>query len=101
MENAELVNAPRISPPRQKTGSTDFRNIMYQIPGSCIRMAMVPVGTSSHSQTFLDAGKGDEAHEAVMIAAKVLSGTAWDLIQPPQHMAEIQEEFQNSRRSNP
>ncbi len=100
MENAELVNAPRISPPRQKTGSTDFSNIMYQIPGSCIRVAMVPVGTSSHSQTFLDAGKGDEAHEAVMIAAKVLSGAAWDLIQSPQRMAEIQEEFQNNRCSN-
>lgn len=100
MENAELVGAPRISPPRQKTGSTDFSNIMYQIPGSCIRVAMVPVGTSSHSQTFLDAGKGEEAHEAVMIAAKVLGGSAWDLIQSPQRLLEIQQEFQENRLSN-
>ena len=42
MENARLVGAPRISPPREKTGSSDFSNVMYQLPGSCIRVAMVP-----------------------------------------------------------
>lgn len=41
---------------------------MYQLPGSCIRVAMVPAGTSSHSIEFLNAGKTDEAHEAVMVA---------------------------------
>lgn len=28
MKNAELCGAPRITPPREKTGSTDFSNIM-------------------------------------------------------------------------
>ncbi|MGL4935231.1 MAG: M20 family metallopeptidase, partial [Cetobacterium sp.] len=31
MDNAKLVNAPRLSPPREKTGSTDFGNVMYQV----------------------------------------------------------------------
>ena len=97
MENAKLVNAPRISPPRQKTGSSDFSNVMYELPGSCIRVAMVPVGTSSHSMEFLNAGKGDEAHEAVVVAAKVLGGTACDLIQHPEKLAEIQEEFRSNK----
>lgn len=100
LDNAELVGAPRISPPRQKTGSTDFSNIMYQIPGSCIRVAMVPEGTSSHSQGFLDAGKSEEAHEAVMIAAKILCATAWDLIRHPAYLPEIQQEFQKNRMKN-
>ena len=55
MENARLVGAPRISPPGEKTGSSDFSNVMYQLPGSCIRVAMVPAGTSSHSIEFLNA----------------------------------------------
>ena len=93
MENAELVHAPRISPPREKTGSSDFSNVMYQLPGSCIRVAMVPKGTSSHSLEFLNAGKGEEAHEAVLIAAKVLSGTACDLTENPALLEEIQAEF--------
>lgn len=99
MENARLVNAPRISPPREKTGSSDFSNVMYQLPGSCIRVAMVPAGTSSHSQAFLDAGKGNEAHEAIIIAAKVLAGTAVDLITDPAKLAEIQREFSSNRKT--
>lgn len=97
MENARLIDAPRISHPRQKTGSSDFSNVMYELPGSCIRVAMVPVGTSSHSMEFLNAGKGSEAHEAVLVAAKILGGTACDLIQHPEKLAEIQEEFHSSK----
>lgn len=99
MANAKLVNAPRISPPREKTGSSDFSNVMYQLPGSCIRVAMVPVGTSSHSQAFLNAGKGNEAHEAVVTAAKVLAGTAADLIMNPAELTEIQKEFSSNQET--
>lgn len=99
MENAKLVNAPRISPPREKTGSSDFSNVMYQLPGSCIRVAMVPVGTSSHSLAFLNAGKGNEAHEAVITAAKVLAGTAADLIMDPAELTEIQKEFSSNQET--
>ena len=97
MENANLVGAPRISPPRQKTGSSDFSNVMYELPGSCIRVAMVPVGTSSHSMEFLNAGKQEEAHNAVVIAAKVLGGTACDLIEHPERLTEIQDEFRQNK----
>ena len=100
MENAELVHAPRISPPREKTGSSDFSNVMYQLPGSCIRVAMVPKGTSSHSLEFLNAGKGEEAHEAVLIAAKVLSGTACDLTENPALLEEIQSEFRENQEKH-
>lgn len=100
MDNAKAINAPRISPPREKTGSSDFSNVMYQLPGSCIRVAMVPAGTSSHSMEFLEAGKGDEAHEAVMVAAKVLAGTGWDLIEDPSRLADIQEEFRQNQKAN-
>jgi len=100
MNNAELIKAPRMSPPREKTGSSDFSNVMYELPGSCIRVAMVPPGTSSHSPEFLSAGKSEEAHNAVIIAAKVLAGAAWDMIDDPAVLAEIQEEFQTNRTSH-
>ena len=100
MNNAQLVNAPRLAPPREKTGSSDFSNVMYELPGSCIRVAMVPLGTSSHSPEFLSAGKGEEAHDAVIIAAKVLAGAAWDMIEDPAVLAEIKEEFQTNRVSH-
>ena len=97
MRNAALVNAPRQSPPREKTGSSDFSNVMHKLPGSCIRVAMVPPGTSSHSDEFLAAGKGEEAHNAVIIAAKVIAATACDLIQDSALYERIRAEFEQNK----
>ena len=94
MENARAVGAPRIREPREKTGSTDFGNIMHRIPGSCIRVAFVEEGAASHSEQFLNAGKTEEAHKAVVYGAKILAGTAADLIANPECLAEVKEEFQ-------
>lgn len=93
MENAEQCKAPRIRPAREKTGSTDFGNILHRVPGSCIRVAFVPEGTASHSQEYLDWGKTKEAHDAIVYGAKILSGTGEDLIANPEKLAEIKAEF--------
>ena len=89
MDNAKIMKAPRISPPREKTGSTDFGNVMYHVPGSCIRVAFVPQGTSSHSDEFLAAGKTEEAHAAILLGAKILAGSAYDIITNKEYFEEI------------
>ncbi len=93
MENAAACGAPRIRPPREKTGSTDFGNVMRLVPGSCIRIAFVPEGAVAHSQTYLDYGKSREAHDAIVCAAKILACTAADLIEKSEVMAAVREEF--------
>lgn len=93
MENAKAVNAPCIRPPREKTGSTDFGNVMYELPGSCIRVAFVKEGTAAHSQEYLDAGKSKEAHEAIIYGAKILSGACADIIRKPELLEKIKEDF--------
>lgn len=100
MENAKLAGAPRLSAPREKTGSTDFGNVMYEVPGSCIRVAFVPVGTSSHSQEFIDAGKTEDAHNAVIYGAKAIAGTAYDLVTTPKLMDAVREEFAQNKKTN-
>ncbi|MGL4864860.1 MAG: M20 family metallopeptidase [Cetobacterium sp.] len=100
MDNAKLVNAPRLSPPREKTGSTDFGNVMYQVPGSCIRVAFVPKGTTSHSDEFLCAGKSEEAHDAIIFGAKILAGTAYDLIQNEELFRKVKEEFKANKEKS-
>lgn len=97
LENARAVGAPVIRPPRQKTGSTDLGNVMQVMPGSCIRVAFVPEGTASHSQAYLDAGKTESAHDAVVFGAKILAGTAEDLIVTPGLLDEIREEFRSNK----
>lgn len=98
MDNAKLANAPRLSPPRERTGSTDFGNVMYEVPGSCIRVSFVPAGTSSHSQEYVDAGKSDEAHNAVLYGAKTIAGVSLDLISNPDLMAQIHAEFAENKQ---
>ena len=93
MDNAKAFDAPNIAPPREKTGSTDFGNVMYEVPGSCIRLSFVPVGTPAHSQAYLDAGKSEAAHRAVRLSAEILAGTCLDILETPELMAEIKEDF--------
>lgn len=97
MNNAKLINAPNIRPAREKTGSSDFGNVMYVIPGSCIRISFVDGNASSHSQEFLDEGKTQRAHEAVINAAKILAGTAFDLINDPSLLNEVKQEFNDTK----
>lgn len=97
MDNAAIVDAPTIRPPREKTGSTDFGNVMYDVPGSCIRVAFVPEGTSSHSQQYIDSGKSREAHECTLLAAKILAASAFDLISDPDKMEAVRSEFRANK----
>ncbi len=98
MENARAFDAPQIAPPREKTGSTDFGNVMYEIPGSCIRMAFVPVGTPAHSQEYLNAGKSEGAHQAVRLSAEILAGTCLDILERPELMDEIRADFTQRKK---
>ena len=93
MEQAEKVHAPCIRPARQKTGSTDFGNVMRHVPGTCIRVAFVPEGAAAHSQEYLDAGKTEAAHNAVVYGAKILALTGAQLIENPEKLDAIKKEF--------
>ncbi len=93
MKNANEFQAPQIAGPREKTGSTDFGNVMYEVPGCCIRIAFVPKGTSAHSQAYLDAGKSEKAHEALRFGALITAGTCGDILEEPELLKQIQDEF--------
>ena len=98
MENAGQFDAPQITGPREKTGSTDFGNVMYDVPGCCIRTAFVPEGTSAHSKEYLDAGKTDKAHAALRSGSEILAGTCVDILENPELLQKIKEEFQEREK---
>jgi len=93
MKHAEALGAPNCQPPRQKTGSTDFANVMHRVPGSCIRVAFVAPGATAHSQDFIDAGKTEAAHKAIAYGAKILADTVLELVDRPEELKAIQQEF--------
>ncbi|TWH78144.1 M20 family metallopeptidase [Sedimentibacter saalensis] len=97
MKNAELINAPSIKPAREKTGSTDFGNVTYLLPGAVIRIAFVDESASSHSQEFLNDGKTSRGHDAIISASKILAATVFDLIETENLIDEIKEEFNKTK----
>lgn len=97
MENAAYYKAPNIKGARQKTGSTDFGNVTYLIPGACLRIAFVDDGVSSHSQEYLDDGKTQRGHDAITFSAKIIAATAVELIRFPEKVAAVQQEFQRTK----
>lgn len=93
MKNAAYEKSPSIAAPRKKTGSTDFGNVLYEIPGSCIRIAFTKPDAQPHSQEYLEAGKTDKAHDAICYAAKIMADTFCDVITTPGLLTQIKEEF--------
>lgn len=98
LKNAEMLGAKEITPPREKTGSTDFSSVTYRVPGACIRVCFTPFGASSHSQQWLDSAKSEDGHNAVIIGAKTLAVTCIQLIKDKNLMADIKEEFNKVKR---
>lgn len=96
MKEMEKAGAPRIRPPREKTGSTDFGNVMHRVPGTCARIAFVSEGAAAHSKEYLEAGKTKEAHDAIRYGAKIVAGAAARLIDEPELLLKVKEEFDDN-----
>ena len=98
MDNARACGAPGLGPVRKKTGSTDFGNVTNHMPGCCIRVKFVPEGTSSHSQAFVDAGKTQAGHDAILYGAKTLAGTACDILSDPALLRRMWADFEEAKK---
>ena len=96
MKQAEEIHAPHIAPPRQKTGSTDFGNVMRRVPGTCARISFVGQNAAAHSQDYLDAGKTEAAHNAIIYGAKIVAGAALELIEQPELLKTVKDEFKKN-----
>ena len=99
MKNAAEFKLPNLLPPREKTGSTDFGAVMYEVPGTCLRIDFVPLGTASHSQEYLQAGKGPAAQKALSYGAKALAGMCWDIIIDSNLLNIIKNDFMTNKRA--
>lgn len=98
LNHAEAVGAKDITPPRQFTGSTDFSCVTYRVPGACLRVAFVPFDTPSHSTEWVLAARSPMAHDALIVAAKAIAGSCYDLIDNPDLLRQVKLEFEAAKR---
>lgn len=97
LANARLAGAANVTPPRDKTGSTDFASVAYRLPGAALRVAFAPYGTASHSTEWASAAGSASGHQAMLAAAKALAGTCVDLVEQPTALARIKADFAKAK----
>jgi amidohydrolase len=99
LNEAARAGAKDITPPRKLTGSTDFSCVTYRVPGACLRVSFVPINTSSHSVTWVEASKSAAAHEAVLVAAKSIAGACYDIVKNPALLQDVKLEFDSAKKA--
>jgi aminobenzoyl-glutamate utilization protein B len=65
-------------------GSTDVGTVSWVVPTVQMRCATYAIGTPGHSRQLVAQGKAPAAHKGLTHAAKVMAGTAVELIANPQ-----------------
>ena len=77
----------------QEPGSTDVGDVSWQTPTAQISTATWTAHSPGHSWQNVSGGKTGIAHKGLMYAAKVLAGTAIDLLTDPKLLEAAQAEF--------
>ena len=78
------------------SGSTDVGDVSWLTPTAQFWGAAWPVGTPSHSWQAV-AANGDFGLKAAVYAAKVLAGTAFDVLEDPAVVREANDELRRTR----
>lgn len=74
-------------------GSTDVGDVSWQVPTSGFSTACWVPGTPGHSWQAVACGGTTIGKKGMLLAAKVLAATAWDLYEDPKLVANAKEEF--------
>ena len=75
-------------------GSTDVGDVSWLTPTSQIETVCWPAGVPGHSWQIVACGKSELAHKGMFLAAKVLAGTAVDLLSDGELLARARAEFE-------
>ena len=74
-------------------GSTDVGDVSWLTPTAQFTTATWVSGSPGHSWQNVATGKHSIAHKGLLLAAKVLAGTAADLLENPEVLQQAKEEF--------
>jgi aminobenzoyl-glutamate utilization protein B len=79
-------------------GSTDVGDVSWVVPTIEFRVTARAAGTPSHSWAFVATAGSPIGHKAIRTAAKVLAGSALELLTRPERLKPIRGEFERRTR---
>jgi aminobenzoyl-glutamate utilization protein B len=82
-------------------GSTDVGSVSWVVPTVQLRGATYAIGTPGHSWQLVAQGKTPAAHKGLAHAAKVMAGTAVDLIADPRLVERAKADFRERLDGKP
>jgi aminobenzoyl-glutamate utilization protein B len=82
-------------------GSTDLGDVSWAVPTVQARVATHAIGTPGHSWQITAQGKMPAAHKGMVYAAKVMAGTALDLIGDAQLLQRAKDDYRNRTATTP
>lgn len=100
MMSVDLNSTERISigrPDPSGGGSTDVADVSWLVPTTGLGTATWVPGTSAHSWQAVSAGGMSIGRKGMMVAAKTLASTAYDLFHSPQLLQAAKQELENKR----
>lgn len=77
-------------------GSMDMGNVSLRVPSIHPYIKIINEKHALHSIEFRDLAMEEQALEGMILGAKALAGTAFDVITQPELLASIQDEFQRN-----
>lgn len=77
----------------EMTASSDTGDVSFLIPTGLFTAACWPIGCAPHTWQATAAGGMSIGEKGALYAAKVLAGTAYDLLHKPELLVKIQQEF--------
>ena len=86
--------APLDAPPPPSVGSTDVGDVSWAVPTVQARGATYAVGTPGHSWQLTAQGKTPYAHKGMVHVAKVMAGTAVDVLRNPELLSQARADHQ-------
>lgn len=92
---------PRVREVKLDYASGDLGDVSQICPTGEIAAATWAMGTSAHTWFATAQGKSSHAKKAMLFAAKVLAGSAIDLVNAPEKLAAIKEEHAQIMKANP
>jgi len=93
-ENLRRFGCPESPPDTEHLGSSDIGNVSQVVPTIQPLVKIAPEGTPIHSRAFAEAARGPLARQGLLVAAKALAMTAFDLLADPGLVAKARAEHE-------
>ncbi len=100
IESAAKVDPFKNESYRKGGGSTDVGDVSWTVPTVGCRTATWIPGTPSHSWQAVACGGTDIGIKGMMVAAKTLTATGYDLFHDPAAISEARKEWEAARGAN-